>query len=214
MESFARAFRALGEELILVSFGDIPYAGDKKTWSLLRRLRVRVSWFVNNLKYALVTLGRARINGVDVVLFRFDPLNRFAGAVFLVSLFYPVILEVNALRSIEQYQGRPASSDFLDRLSLSKARSTFVVSTKLRDHVIEHYRVDGRKIWVIENGVDETMFSPDVSGQWVRDRFDLGGRFVIGFVGSFSAVARCASPCRRCGLNSASITVGSTTACW
>lgn len=121
----------------------------------------------------------------DVLLFRFQPLHEFLLSIVGLSFVYPVVLEVNAVRSIENHKARPRISDYLDHLSLSCASRSFVVSQRLREHIVEHYRIDARRIGVIENGVDVEEFHPATTDCEVRRKLGLENRLVVGFVGSF-----------------------------
>lgn len=127
----------------------------------------------------------ARRHKPDVLLFRFQPLHEFCLSIVGLSFFYPVVLEINAVRSIENYEGRPRISDVLDRLSLKCAQRCSVVSERLKEHVIEHCHVEANRIVVIENGVDVDEFNPDLSGCDVRGKLRFENRFIVGFVGSF-----------------------------
>lgn len=185
IDSFVRAWREAGDELCVFGIDDQPYAGGKDSWSAWRRLRVRLGWYLDNLGYLARLLFRVLVYWPDAVLFRFDPLHRFAASVIGVSLIRPVVLEVNAVRSIELSARRPRISDWLDRVSLSRARRVFVVSGRLKDHLKEFCGVPPAKVAIIENGVDERVFSPAVDGSAVRRQLRADGRFLIGFVGSF-----------------------------
>lgn len=185
IDSFVEAFEMLGEIVISNGRVDPPYSGDKARWSILRRVRVRLAWIGGNVASLVRVLAMAILNRTDVLIFRFDPLNRFALAILGSSLIRPVILEVNAVRSIEHHEGRPRISDWLDRLSLMRAKKVFAVSEKLRSHLVSHYRIDPRKVQVIENGVDEKLFDFSVESEKLRRALGGDGRFIIGFVGSF-----------------------------
>jgi glycosyltransferase involved in cell wall biosynthesis len=97
----------------------------------------------------------------------------------------PIVLEVNAVRSIESSADRPRISDVLDRWSLKCARRIFVVSDRLKEHLVTYYGIEASRVAVIENGVDETQFSPDIDGAPVRSALRVTDRFLVGFVGSF-----------------------------
>jgi glycosyltransferase involved in cell wall biosynthesis len=89
------------------------------------------------------------------------------------------------VRSIESSADRPQISDVLDRWSLKCARRLFVVSDRLKEHLIAFYDIQSSRIAVIENGVDPMRFSPDIDGAPVRADLHATDRFLIGFVGSF-----------------------------
>jgi len=185
IESFVKAYRSLGETVIENGVITAPYLGGKETWSAGKRLMVKLGWFVENVRHFGRAFHVARRQRPDVLLFRFQPRHEFFVAIVGLSFFYPVILEINAIRSIEHYETRSRISDILDWLSLKCARRCFVVSERLKEHVIEHYHVETNRIAVIQNGVDVEEFNPDISGRDVRRKLGLENRFVVGFVGSF-----------------------------
>ena len=58
------------------------------------------------------------------------------------------------------------------------------VSDLLRHHLQEAGVRPGR-IQILPNAVDTSLFRTDLDGELVRKRFHLGGRFVVGFLGTF-----------------------------
>jgi glycosyltransferase involved in cell wall biosynthesis len=185
IDSFTKAYRALGETVVEKGRYDELCKEDKRTWSLVKRIKVRLDWLLNNLRNLLALFFLAQKVKPDALLFRFNPMHSYLFSIIGLSFFYPVILEVNAVRSIELSLGRPKISDFFDWISLKLAKRSFVVSGRLKQHLVEHYSLDGSKISVIENGVDVDEFNPAISGAVVRASLGLDKRFVIGFVGSF-----------------------------
>jgi glycosyltransferase involved in cell wall biosynthesis len=185
IDGFIRAWKDLGHPLHVLSVAEQPYTGDKQSWSIWRRWRVRAAWYLDNVVYWFRILVRVLTKRPDVVLFRFDAMHRFAAAIIGMSPFVPVVLEVNAVRSIETSADRPRISDLLDRWSLKCARRLFVVSDRLKEHLVAFYGIQPSRIAVIENGVDPMQFSPDIDGGPVRANLDAADRFLIGFVGSF-----------------------------
>jgi len=185
IDSFLKAYRGLGESLVENGLLIAPYEGGKEYWSRARKLKIRLAWFRDNLRHFYRALKLARKNGADVVLYRFDPMHHFALSILGVSFFLPVVLEINALRSIEYHEGRPRVSDWLDWLALRRARKCFVVSKRLKEHLVDHYGTDQDKVQVIENGADVEAFDPSLPGAPIRKALGIDHRFVIGFVGSF-----------------------------
>jgi glycosyltransferase involved in cell wall biosynthesis len=185
IESFVRAFRALGEVLIERGTLERAYAGDKALWSGWRRVATRLAWIGVNVRHLFGVLRTARRERVDVIVFRFHPIHYFALAIVGAAFFYPVVLEINAVRSIENDSGRPRISDTLDRLCIARARRSFVVSRRMKEHLVKAYRVEESRIAVIPNGVDVEQFDPAIDGLPVRREYGLEHRLVIGFIGSF-----------------------------
>lgn len=101
----------------------------------------------------------------------------------------PVILEVNALiaREMNQYY-RLGLSSLASRIEKEVYRQTTaiaVVSTQLKRDLVE-YGISPDVIFVNPNGVDPHEFNPAVDALAVRQRFDLEGKQVIGFLGSLA----------------------------
>ena len=100
----------------------------------------------------------------------------------------PVVLEVNAPLAYERKHEPdeilcfPRLAERFERWICSRADLTLVVSTPLRDHLIEH-GVEPRRLVVMVNGADPERFSPDHSGAAIRLRYGLGKRIVVGFSG-------------------------------
>ncbi|MBX7155078.1 MAG: glycosyltransferase family 4 protein [Bacteriodetes bacterium] len=69
-------------------------------------------------------------------------------------------------------------------IALQHATAITVVSKVMKKTVVQ-LGVDERKVFVVPNGVDPQRFSPTVDGTWVREKYNLGGKKICGFVGTF-----------------------------
>jgi glycosyltransferase involved in cell wall biosynthesis len=103
----------------------------------------------------------------------------------------PQVLEVNAPLAYEEQVYRagltfPRWAQWVEHRVWRKADVVVPVSAALRQRMVDA-AVAAERIHVLPNAVDTDLFRPDVDGYAVRDRFQLGDRFVIGFVGSFKA---------------------------
>jgi len=100
----------------------------------------------------------------------------------------PLVLEVNAPLAYEQrqYRGLTFSSmaERTERMIWCGADLVIAVSDLLRHHLQEAGVRPGR-IQILPNAVDTNLFRTDLDGELVRKRFHLGGRFVVGFLGTF-----------------------------
>ncbi|MBF0186790.1 MAG: glycosyltransferase [Magnetococcales bacterium] len=72
----------------------------------------------------------------------------------------------------------------IESLNLTAADLVVVVSKPLRDELVAA-GIDARRILVNPNGVNPDVYHPDVDGSIVRQRYDLLGKQVIGFIGTF-----------------------------
>ena len=99
------------------------------------------------------------------------------------------VVEVNEVAGEARVRGQafPRLAQRLERYTFQRAGAIIVVSDFLKQR-IEALGVDGRKIHVIPNGVDERLFDPAARSGAVRQRFHTGARdLVVGFVGWFVA---------------------------
>lgn len=72
----------------------------------------------------------------------------------------------------------------VEMLALRAADLVVVVSAPLRDELVER-GIPSERILVNPNGVDTTVYCPDVDGAPVRARYGFDGACVIGFIGTF-----------------------------
>jgi glycosyltransferase involved in cell wall biosynthesis len=185
IDSFMHAFRALGEEIVEAGTVSRPFEGNKSEWSTARRIRAKMLWVQGNFSLLWRLLRLAVRHRPDLLLFRFMQNHQMFLPIFVLSRFYPVVLEINAVRSIENPSGMPPFFSMLDRITLSRSLGAFVVSETVRTHLSSVVDLSKRRIEVIENGVDVEAFTDAIPSESVRRAHGLEGGFVVGFVGSF-----------------------------
>lgn len=125
----------------------------------------------------------------DIVLTRFD-YNTFSIIWACRSLNIPVVVEINSPdheeRETDYWRVPGAENFFSSTRALSLCNGGFAVS----DVLVDEYKVEstsGLPIHSIPNGVTIEQFDPQLSGQPVREQFDIAkDEIVIGFVGSFA----------------------------
>ncbi len=185
IDSFMRAFTALGESLIDAGIVTPEFTGNKSEWTLARRVWAHLPWLKLNLTMFFHVLRKAWRARADVLIFRFMPNHQLFFPIFVLSSVYPVLLEINAVRAMD-HPGRSSwVIALLDRLTLLKVRKCFVVSNAMRDYLLARFRLEPDRVAVVENGVDTDLFAPTRPCRQLRKNLGLDGRFVIGFVGSF-----------------------------
>lgn len=74
-------------------------------------------------------------------------------------------------------------SRWLETFLYNRADHILVNSPAYRDYMIKR-GIPAAKVSLIPNGVDPTMFDPTADGQTMRQRFDLGEKFVITYAGA------------------------------
>jgi glycosyltransferase involved in cell wall biosynthesis len=115
-------------------------------------------------------------------------LNTFAGV--LASKLYniPIIEEVNAPLSYEKKRYSnlimTGVAQYLEKMICTHSFKTIVVSTPLMK-IMANLGVPLNKLEVISNGVNERQFNPGIKGNKVREKFNLGNKTILGFVGWF-----------------------------
>jgi len=72
----------------------------------------------------------------------------------------------------------------IELLNLKAADVIVVVSVPMKVALTER-RIEPDKILVNPNGVNPDIYSPDVDGSQIREKYGLGGKTVIGFIGTF-----------------------------
>ncbi|MGA2042197.1 MAG: glycosyltransferase family 4 protein [Roseiarcus sp.] len=113
----------------------------------------------------------------------------WAGAALAWRRGLPLVLEYNGpevwiARHWACPLRHPALAERIERIGLAAADCVTVVSEPLRARLLAQGVAD-RRILVNPNGVDLARFAPALDGGAVRARFGLGGRIVIGFIGTF-----------------------------
>jgi glycosyltransferase involved in cell wall biosynthesis len=136
--------------------------------------------------YGAGHLGRAIKQHHPALVYERYSLNLCAGALTSRRLGVPFVVEVNAPLVEEMAResgliGRELARR-LERVVLRSATKVVVVTDVLRRHFAAE-GVDTSHFQVIHNGVDPALFHAGVDARPVRERYGLGDRTVIGFVG-------------------------------
>ena len=189
-----KALRVLGHEVQVVALaGDPSQPAPVRATRVkgLRRLIPAAAYELAELGYNLVGYRRmmaaVRSFKPDVI---YDRYNSYSTAALRAArrARLPLLLEVNAPvayeRSVyEHLQLKwPRLAQRYEARIFAGADRIFVVSSPLKRHLVETLGVGPEKIAVLPNGADPEVFVP-ASGEPIRRRHDLAGRFVVGFVG-------------------------------
>ena len=116
-------------------------------------------------------------------------LNNFAGAQLAASRSVPFVLEYNGSEVwMSRHWGSPleyeALSERIELANLAAADLIVVVSQAMADELTAR-GIPRTKVLVNPNGVEPDRYSPTVDGSAVRARYQLEGRTVVGFIGTF-----------------------------
>lgn len=115
--------------------------------------------------------------------------NNYAGAMLARRYRVPFVIEYNGSEVwINRHWGKALRyetlSERIELFNLNAANLIVVVSQPMKEELVGR-GLDARKILVNPNGVDTERYSPDVNGAAVRERYELGDRIVVGFIGTF-----------------------------
>lgn len=117
-------------------------------------------------------------------------LNNFSGIELARHYKVPFVLEFNGSEiwvnrnwggHILKYE---ALSERIELLNLQLSDLVVVVSRPLKEELIAK-GIDPNKILVNPNGVNPTIYSPEVDGTQIRQKYGLENQTVIGFIGTF-----------------------------
>ena len=110
-----------------------------------------------------------------------------AGGQVATALNIPFMLEVNAPLADEQARFRGLRlkdlADATEAETLCRSDHIIAVSAAVREHALS-CGASAERVTVFPNGAATDRFHPGVDGRPVRERYELSGRPVIGFIGS------------------------------
>lgn len=118
-----------------------------------------------------------------------NAVNNYTGVQQADRYGVPCVLEYNGSEIwVGRNWGRAlrdeAIAERVELLNLQAADVITVVSRPLLDELVER-GIDADKILLNPNGVDPERYSPAVDGSQVRARYQLDGKTVVGFIGTF-----------------------------
>lgn len=125
---------------------------------------------------------------VDLIYERYA-INAIAGILFANKYRVPHILEVNYTAKTPLFRKRSTLTKplavRLDRFIFKRSTAIVVVSSYLKQHLIQDYQVPEGKILVVPNAADLDKFNFDTKRVSDINGVSLIGKQVIGFVGGF-----------------------------
>lgn len=125
----------------------------------------------------------------DFIYQRLSYMN-YAGALARLKHGIPYVCEFNGpLRWVGKHWNRGIDllgsfGERIETLVLKAADLVVVVSEPVRDVVLAR-GISAERILVNPNGVDETIYRPDVDASALREKLGLAGKTVLGFIGTF-----------------------------
>jgi len=120
----------------------------------------------------------------DAIYERYSTFS-FAGAIFAKRYNIPIILEVNNTTSFGtiRHLALKRFAGYVERKVLCAADSVITVSSEFKRLLVKS-GVQAYRISVMHNAVDPKVFSYNISGLPIREKYNLSDKSVVGFVGS------------------------------
>ncbi len=204
IKEMIKAFKKLGHQVDCIAlYGTIRTSKDaqnriwlqnflKAIWAWLRNYSPEIIFELFEIAYNIVGYTmiskQLKKEKYDFIYERYS-LFCLAGVICAQRYKIPIILEVNYTSTTRFC--RPISKAFkkltfwFDFLLFKKVHGIVVVSTFLKEHLIKDFKVDEKKIIITTNAADPAVFSPDISLDMMKKRFNLSSEKIVGFVGSF-----------------------------
>ncbi len=186
------ALRNLGHEIIVVGHVDTDTKSSSDSPNYIKSLRWHLPKFVHEpfeFAYSLIAYLRLRqaclVHKPDILYERAN-LFLLAGVWIKRRFGLPYLLEVNAPLSLERnnhgglYLNRLAR--WSEETAWRNADYVLPVSNVLADH-IRRAKVPDERIVVVPNAINLERFNAPLDGTIAKQRLDLEGRTVLGFVG-------------------------------
>ncbi|MFQ5601702.1 MAG: glycosyltransferase family 4 protein [bacterium] len=199
VNEFVTAMRACGYEIKSVNLNPMPVSTNGKmpiSGRIRQVLKKRLKRYVGQLNQVLRNIPLffrewkiLTEEKPDVLLIRYNMLN-FSAPIAARLKHIPVVLEVNSPHAYERKNlvkdvwQVPFIPFWIEKLNMKLADKIITVSEPLKQYFVK-CRIAEQKIRVIPNGVNTDRFSPDISALFVKQKYNLDGKLVLGFVGSF-----------------------------
>lgn len=200
-----RALEKMGHSVKVTGFiGTDPLeeksSGEEKTrWSPARFLWRTISRhspqmvfelleILSNL-YTIFNLSRdiKKQNGTDFIYERYAMFG-IAGVLAARRSGIPLILEVNDATFIDRIRDLKLKriARLMEKYVFRKSDAIVTISTHFKKLIAET-GIPEEKIVVIPNAANPETFSPTLSPQHVRDKYGIGDKLVIGYIGSMAS---------------------------
>jgi glycosyltransferase involved in cell wall biosynthesis len=182
--------------LAAADYGKLGLSGNKifKAFeSMIRRVQreLKLPYLGIFDSFRIFDACRRNLRGHDVIHERYNLLS-FGGAMAGRKLGIPYVLEVNAdLLEERQAHGNPERgirrffAELTTRYCFDSARRIICVSTQLKDHLVQKWKVEPGKIVVLPNAADTETFGRQQDVMEIRNRLGLKDEPVVMFVGGF-----------------------------
>ena len=128
-------------------------------------------------------------NRTPIFIYQRYSLSNFSGAMLAEKFRCPFVLEYNGsevwiAKNWGANNKQNSFAEKIENLNLKRADLIVTVSEALKDTLISA-GVQESKILVNPNGVDSDLYSPNVDGSMVRQKYSIENSYVFGFIGTF-----------------------------
>ncbi|MCP4613440.1 MAG: glycosyltransferase family 4 protein [Planctomycetes bacterium] len=158
---------------------------------------------VNEMLYNIKLIRKlSDISSFEAIYHRYSGFS-FAGAYLARKKNLPLVLEFNSsdvwkikhweqpkngllglLKKLFQNLFTLPMAKFLEHYNMDRASVIVVVSEVLKQNLLKH-KVPRKKILVNPNGTNPIIYSPDVTGERIREKYNMQDKTVLGFIGTF-----------------------------
>lgn len=166
-----------------------PQSGFRaKDW-IKSHIRDPKHFLLHNVKYLAEEYRILKAEQPNVLISRLD-LYLFSALALAKWLKIPLVVEADAPCVYETRHFHPHFTrvgkigEYIEKANLVKADAVFCVSNRAREYFLQ-YGISEEKLHVISNGVDVDKFRPSLDAGQVRRKYQLEGKIVVGFIGSF-----------------------------
>ena len=104
---------------------------------------------------------------------------RFALVSLLALTGKTLILETHTVRQVSPVK------ELMTRLTYKLCDRIIVLSNSMKEELTRTYRIPAYKIQVIYNGVDQKKFAQRTGPNFLRRKYQIPEKFVVGYVGTF-----------------------------
>jgi glycosyltransferase involved in cell wall biosynthesis len=198
----SKCLAALGQEVVILDRKYSKRDPDVESLDGIRIVRLNAPQIRPSRVPRFVNFLLAELDAVTFTLKVSAYLRSNASSIDIVHLHYTSIGLILAYLNrglrrkmvytchLGQWSSPPKRLRFLDRLHLfldaflmRRIAGVVALNESMKERIVARGRVDTSRVGVLPNGVDTSFFSPDLSVEGVRQRFGLGGRLTVLFVG-------------------------------
>ena len=143
-----------------------------------------------NIKYLIKEYRIIKKESPDLIVSRLDT-YLFSSLLLARLKKLPIVIEADGPVVYEPrkfgpaYWKIPRLAEYIEKTNLTKSNMSVCVSNAARQFFIEQ-GVPADKIITISNGADSKKFHPEINTSRIEKKYNISGKIVIGFVGSFN----------------------------